>query len=138
MRDFIASLLVNNAKFMARRQLEEEYLEAPYPNPLLLRTMVKAPCCSAKAFPGLGGPKLDDLANLNSTLCQCFCQQWKTDGKLNTWPNWQSFHKPLITAARIAKIWVNLEDLMGELEGLPTALKPFIKNQRLTVDRILG
>jgi hypothetical protein len=34
--DFIASLLVDKAKFMARRQLEEEYPEAPRPNPSLL------------------------------------------------------------------------------------------------------
>ena len=35
--DFSATLLVDKAEFMARRQLEEEYPEAPHPNPTLLR-----------------------------------------------------------------------------------------------------
>jgi hypothetical protein len=35
--DLIASLLVDKAEFIARRQLEEEYPEAPHPYPSLLR-----------------------------------------------------------------------------------------------------
>jgi hypothetical protein len=35
--DSIALLLVDKAEFMARRQLKEEYPEAPHPNPPLLR-----------------------------------------------------------------------------------------------------
>jgi hypothetical protein len=53
------------------------------------------PCCAIES---------DDLAKPNAELCQRFCQQWQADGKLNDWPNWQCFHKPLITPARIAKI----------------------------------
>jgi hypothetical protein len=35
--DFIASLLVDKAEFIARRELETEYPENPHPHPLLLR-----------------------------------------------------------------------------------------------------
>jgi hypothetical protein len=35
--DFNATLLVDKAEFLARKQLEKEYLEAPHPHPTLLR-----------------------------------------------------------------------------------------------------
>jgi hypothetical protein len=35
--DFIATLLVDKAEFLARKQLEKEYPEAPHPNPSSLR-----------------------------------------------------------------------------------------------------
>jgi hypothetical protein len=73
------------------------------------RVKKPCPCCAIES---------DDLAKPNHELCQRFCQQWKADGKLDAWPNWQCFHKPLIMAARIPKIQENSEDLMGELGGL--------------------
>jgi hypothetical protein len=73
------------------------------------------PCCAIIS---------DNLAKPNAELCQCFCQQWKADGKLNGWPNWQCFHKPLITPVRIAVIRENSENLVGELGGLADQLEP--------------
>jgi hypothetical protein len=35
--DFVASLLVDKAEFLARKELEEEYPRTPHPNPSLLR-----------------------------------------------------------------------------------------------------
>jgi hypothetical protein len=51
------------------------------------------PCCATIS---------DDLANPNAHLCSRFCNEWERDGKLEGFPNWRCYHKPLITSERIA------------------------------------
>jgi hypothetical protein len=73
-------------------------------------------CCAVQS---------SELATPNSTLCDRWCQQWKDEGKLDNQPNWQCFHKPMVTPERIEileqeadKIRDEIGDLAGRLESL--------------------
>jgi hypothetical protein len=44
------------------------------------------------------------LLTPNSVLCARWCLHWQQQGKLEAYPNWQCFHKDMVTPAKIAEL----------------------------------
>jgi hypothetical protein len=86
--------------------------------------VVKKPCmCCA-----IGGK---EMAKANSELCETWCQNWKAQGKLEEFPNWQCWHKPFITPERIAKIREDADSIRQELGNLSECLTELIDESLL-------
>jgi hypothetical protein len=58
------------------------------------------------------------LSTPNSRLCARWCLHWQQEGKLVDYPNWQCFHKDMITPEKIAELQEQSTELQQEFAGL--------------------
>jgi hypothetical protein len=80
------------------------------------------PCCATIS---------DNLALPNAHWCSRFCNQWKAEGKLDGYPNWKCYHKPLITAEQIELLREESDRLIQELGSLAENMDSFVRESKI-------
>jgi hypothetical protein len=53
-------------------------------------------------------------------LCACWCLYWQQEGKLVDYPNWQCFHKDMITPEKIVELQERSTKIQQEFVALTT------------------
>ncbi len=58
----------------------------------------------------------DDLCRANDEHCDRYCKQWLADGKLEDLPNFECFHRSMLTEERLKTIQEEADDLRELLQ----------------------